>query len=181
MNTNNNKKILLVLIIILLGSNIYLLHNFNEVNKKEELRKICLQARADTAIGNTVQHISQLIYKWDDIKDVQKMQYLANAEGEISIALELQVASDNFFQPMKVYKEAILEMENKILKQVNLDIQKDYIEGLQNDLFILSEFSANNLVNNRVSEISFEEIIEHWKSVATNLKTKEIYEYSKQL
>lgn len=102
------------------------------------------------------------------------MKYLGDAQSELTKALELMVASDNFFQPLKIYRSGIFAIENKILEKVDSAIQKDYVEGLYNDFLILSKFLANN----KISEMTYEQVKKQWKSVVVNLKTKEIYEYS---
>lgn len=169
----NKTKILTILIIALILFNIFLTYNLYKVNNEVKNRKLISLSHADIGIDNAVQYISQLNDEWYDISDAEKMKYLGDAQSELTKAIELMAASDNFFQPVKIYRSSIFVIENKILEQVDSAIQKDYVEGLYNDFLILWKFLANN----KISEMTYEHVRQQWKSVVVNLKTKEIYEY----
>lgn len=167
----NKTKGLIILLIASILINGHLLYSLIEVKNTQKKMKVCMFYRADRAIDNVTNNIGKLEDEWDEISDSKKMIYLGDAESELNIAIEFMSASDNFFLPVKIYKDGIYSMEQKILEGVDAEIQKNYIIGLHDDFTLLWKFLATNDISN----MTHEQAREKWKSVVEDLKTEDIY------
>ncbi|MCM1992801.1 hypothetical protein [Oceanirhabdus seepicola] len=164
-------RILITLIVVLLLSNIVLAYNFYDKRNKEHQRELILYARATISIDDAVNYIGKLNYQWDSLSNTKKMDLLGDAQVELVSALYSMSDSLNYFSPLKLYVDAIITMEHKIINHDDPEIQKNYISALNNDFRVLSKFLAEN----NILEMTYEDTIEHWENIRSELKTKELF------
>lgn len=166
-----SKKIMSLIIVLLLLLNIYFIYNINKVNKEMKSLKHNMLARSDIEMDNALKNISTLNDKWEEISDTEKVKYLERANTNLILAMELMSRADKFFLPVKIYRDGVYTLEEKIINNMDENTQKEYIKGLESDFRVLSIFITNNFI---VSDIKKDEANKKWKDEVKYLKTKEL-------
>jgi len=113
-------------------------------NTEKQLWESALKSRSYNSMSRSVNYIGELKNEWENFNDIKKIEYLGNAESEVLLTLELMAASGTYLQSIKDYKDDIVTMKHRILKQDDSNLQKNYIEELYDDIKELWVFLIND-------------------------------------